>query len=151
MQLRREKCSKDRLDFCLVPRVVCTARKEFLSLNACSGWNAFVRMSQVNQRGQICMRAFAEIERRCERLCETVLMSHLKTLKKIATVAGLSGWFDFGRAEAFVKPLDSVMNLPSFALASPMLRSFLINMRHVRRWTSPSRWIFDMWTAIWTS
>ena len=106
-------------------------------------------MSQVNQRGQICMRAFAEIERRCERLCETVLMSHLKTLQKFATVAGLSGWFDFGRAEAFVKPLelgdcvemasDSVMNLPSFALASPMLRSFLINMRHVRRWTSPSR------------
>ena len=30
-------------------------------------WLDRLRMSQVNQRGQICMRAFAEIERLCER------------------------------------------------------------------------------------
>ena len=49
--------------FSEVPRIVC----EEVPFPPWPGWIAFLRMSQVNQRGQICMRAFAEIERLCER------------------------------------------------------------------------------------
>jgi len=70
-------------------------------------------------------------------------MLHLKSLQEFTTVSlDMSGWFDFGRAEAYVKPLelgdcvemapDSVMEPSCFALASPMLRSPLIHQQHVK-------------------
>jgi len=91
-------------------------------------------------------------------------MSHLKSLQEFTTVSlDMSGWFDFGRAEAYVKPLelgdcvemapDSVMEPSCFALASPILRSPLIHQQHVKCQAvdlsqQVCLWILEMWTRI---